>query len=109
MVRYQFFGVVLLALCIGLVAILMLSSSGNTTSVGFAEGKRRLVDTLGLTDLALCSEARYTRNPSQADLFSAFQDFPGSIEHFPTGSLILPGPVGFSGTLQIVPATGEDF
>lgn len=51
---------------------------------------RRLVGALGLTDLALFSEARYTRHPSQADLFSAFQDYPGALEHFPSGSLLAP-------------------
>lgn len=45
---------------------------------------------LGLTDLALFTEARYTRHPSQADLHSAFQDHPLAFEHFPTGSLLVP-------------------
>ncbi len=45
---------------------------------------------LGLTDLALWTEARYTRHPSQADFFSPFQDFPASLEHFPAGSLTSP-------------------
>jgi hypothetical protein len=45
---------------------------------------------LGLTDLALFTEARYTRHPSQADLHSAFQDHPLALEHFPTGSLLPP-------------------
>ncbi len=44
----------------------------------------------GLTDLALFTEARYTRHPSQADLHSAFQDHPLAFEHFPSGSLIAP-------------------
>jgi hypothetical protein len=44
----------------------------------------------GLTDLALFTEARYTRHPSQADLHSAFQDHPLAFEHFPSGSLIPP-------------------
>ena len=60
---------------------------------GFTSGDRglkqraELVAVLGLTDLALFTEARYTRHPSQADLFSAFQDHPMSFDHFPTGSL----------------------
>jgi hypothetical protein len=53
---------------------------------------RRLTSRLGVTDLALWSEARYTRHPSQTDLFSAFQDFPGSPEHFPAGSIVPPPP-----------------
>lgn len=50
----------------------------------------RLVERLGLTDLCLFTEARYTRHPSQADLHSAFQDHPGGLEHFPSGSLLPP-------------------
>jgi hypothetical protein len=49
-----------------------------------------LAGRLGLTDLALFTEARYTRHPSQADLHSAFQDHPLALEHFPSGSLITP-------------------
>jgi hypothetical protein len=50
----------------------------------------RVVARLELTDLALFTEARYTRHPSQADLQSAFQDHPTALEHFPTGSLAGP-------------------
>jgi hypothetical protein len=50
----------------------------------------RVVATLELTDLALFTEARYTRHPSQADLQSAFQDHPVALEHFPTGSIAGP-------------------
>lgn len=52
--------------------------------------ERRLVHALGLTDLCLFTEARYTRNPTQADLHSAFQDHPVALEHFPSGSLVSP-------------------
>jgi hypothetical protein len=52
--------------------------------------RRALVARLELTDLALFTEARYTRNPSQADLHAAFQDHPFAFEHFPTGSLVPP-------------------
>lgn len=56
-------------------------------------GLERLVTRLGLTDLALWTEARYTRHPSQTDRFSAFQDFPAAPEHFPAGSIVPPPPV----------------
>jgi len=46
--------------------------------------------TLQLTDLALWTEARYTRHPSQADQFTPFQDFPSALEHFPAGSIVAP-------------------
>jgi hypothetical protein len=54
------------------------------------ERKAEMVERLGLTDLVLFTEARYTRHPSQADLHSAFQDHPFAMDHFPTGSLLLP-------------------
>jgi hypothetical protein len=52
------------------------------------ERRAHLVAVLDLTDLALFTEARYTRHPSQADLHSAFQDHPMALEHFPSGSLV---------------------
>ncbi len=51
-----------------------------------------LVRDLGLTDLALFTEARYTRHLTQADLHTAFQDHPLAFEHFPSGSLHAPPP-----------------
>lgn len=83
----------LLATELGLLLALALSAGNHDArrEVERAE-TRTLVAALGLTDLALWTEARYTRHPSQADLFSAFQDFPGAIEHFPAGSVIGPPP-----------------
>ena len=49
---------------------------------------RQRVVQLELTDLALFTEARYTRHPSQSDLHAAFQDHPMALEHFPSGSLL---------------------
>jgi hypothetical protein len=54
------------------------------------EEAERLVRLLGLTDLALVTEARYLRHVSLADLHSAFQDHPLALEHFPAGALIGP-------------------
>ena len=51
---------------------------------------RVLAAGLQLTDLSLFTEARYIRHLSMADRFSAFQDHPLSLEHFPSGSLIGP-------------------
>jgi hypothetical protein len=53
-------------------------------------GQAEFAARLGLTDLCLFTEARYTRHLSQADLHSAFQDHPGALEHFPSGSLLAP-------------------
>ncbi len=49
-----------------------------------------LVQRLGLTDICLFTEARYTRHPSQADIFSPAQDGPQAWEHFPSGSMVDP-------------------
>lgn len=46
-----------------------------------------LVARLGLTDACLFTDARYTRHLSQSDAFSAFQDHPRALEHFPSGSV----------------------
>lgn len=59
-------------------------------AVAVLEQRSNLVRELDLTDLALFTEARYTRNPTQADLHSALQDHPMAMEHFPSGSLYLP-------------------
>lgn len=49
-----------------------------------------LVKELGLSDIALFTEARYTRHPTLADRHAPFQDHPTSFDHFPSGSLYLP-------------------
>ncbi len=57
--------------------------------------KAQLVSALQLTDLCIFTEARYTRHLSQADLNTAFQDHPLSLEHFPSGSFTQPMLTGF--------------
>ena len=74
----------------------------RATAASDANGMVALVAQLRLTDLALFTEARYTRHPSQADLHSAFQDHPLALEHFPTGSLISPP----AGLLQATSGVG---
>jgi hypothetical protein len=51
-----------------------------------------LVRGLGLSDLVLATEARYTRHPALADRHSAFQDHPGALDHFPSAAVIPPPP-----------------
>ena len=62
---------------------------GRASEGAFKE-MRKMVRALGLTDLCIFTEARYTRHPAMADMNSAFQDHPLSLEHFPSGSLISP-------------------
>ena len=44
------------------------------------------VSGLGLTDLCVATEARYTRHPAVSDAMAPFMDHPGAVEHFPSGS-----------------------
>lgn len=44
-----------------------------------------LVSALGLTDLCLATEARYTRHPAVTDDLAPFMDYPAALEHFPSG------------------------
>ena len=72
-----------------LVALLMWSMSvAKTRNAKEIPRKKELVQRLELTDLAIWTEARYTRHPSQADFFAPFQDGPSSLEHFPAGSVV---------------------
>lgn len=38
----------------------------------------------GLTDLALSTEARYTRHPAVSDAVVVTMDHPGALDHFPS-------------------------
>ena len=55
-----------------------------------ADMRRVAVASLGLSDLSLATEARYTRHPALSDLVVPFMDHPGAIEHFPSGSFWAP-------------------
>jgi hypothetical protein len=80
-----------------LAALLLLAGSAAVHSgaerirtAPLLEARTDLVARLGLTDLCLFTEARYTRHLSQADRFAPFQDHPQALEHFPSGSLVAP-------------------
>jgi len=68
------------------------ASFKKETARGLIKEKGEMVRALQLTDLCLFTEASYTRHLSQADLHTAFQDSPMSLEHFPSGSLVGPPP-----------------
>lgn len=64
-----------------LVPIIRQKSSEHSADVRIMqEGVVRL----GLTDLALSTEARYTRHPAVSDLLAVTMDHPGAIDHFPS-------------------------
>jgi hypothetical protein len=78
----------LLLLAIGILDVGLLLQSGQQraawpvrmASAGIA------TEALGLTDLCIATEARYTRHPAVSDPLAPFMDHPGGLEHFPTGS-----------------------
>jgi hypothetical protein len=49
-----------------------------------------LTEKLGISDLCLSTEARYTRHPAVSDSITPLMDHPGAIEHFPSGSFFKP-------------------
>lgn len=75
-------------------ALAFLLSVHSIVAVKNASGglglKEALVKKLGLTDLCLFTEARYTRHLSQTDFNTPFEDHPMSFEHFPSGSIVGP-------------------
>lgn len=82
---------ILLALGIAaLAATFADAAAGRRAAASALAGRAAQVERLGLTDLALFTEARYTRHPSQADRHAAFQDHPFALEHFPSGALVAP-------------------
>lgn len=45
---------------------------------------RAVVSLLALSDLALSTEARYTRHPAVSDAVVVGMDHPGAVDHFPS-------------------------
>jgi hypothetical protein len=83
----------LLFLVLNLVLVVLMfghaSIRRNQLQVNLAE-EEGMVKRLELTDLCLFTEANYTRHLSQADLHTPFQDSPMTLEHFPSGALVVP-------------------
>ncbi|MEA3277610.1 MAG: hypothetical protein U9Q81_20465 [Pseudomonadota bacterium] len=90
------------------IALLVLSfvdeALRGRAAVPGIERRAELVAALDLTDLALFTEARYTRHLTQADGHTGFQDHPLGLEHFPSGSLYAP-PGILSETDELRPQT----
>ncbi len=83
----------LISIAVSLVLIFLMfahASFQQNAEIQSIKEKMDLVGKLELTDLCLFTEASYTRHLSQADLHTAFQDSPMSLEHFPSGSLVGP-------------------
>jgi len=55
-----------------------------------ASQTRAVVALLGFADLALSSDARWLRHPSQTEAGAAFADLPGAVDIDPAGSALGP-------------------
>ena len=85
----------LLGLAAGIAALCLMFAHARSSPGAAAPSitrSKELVGRLGLTDLCIFTDARYTRHPSMADYNTPFQDYPLSFEHFPSGSLLGPPP-----------------
>jgi len=51
---------------------------------------QRIVADLALSDLALTTEARYTRHPAITDKAVVGMDYPGALDHFPSTLFFAP-------------------
>ena len=88
--RSNFF-LLFLAVNIFLLGLMFAHASFRTrTDMLSLREKEEMVKRLELTDLCLFTEASYTRHLTQADHHTPFQDYPVSLDHFPSGSIIRP-------------------
>jgi len=79
------------------VALLVFAGAAMAAMVRWREAGRReaartiaAVSAMGVTDICVATEARYTRHPAVSDPLAPFMDHPGAFEHFPTGSFWAP-------------------
>jgi hypothetical protein len=76
-----------IVICVAGMTAMFAHAAFNRSPNQYA-GSISLIQELGLTDLAIFTETRYTRHPSQADLHSAFQNHPLAFDVYPSGSII---------------------
>ena len=89
--RKSNFFLIFLAANIFLLGLMFAHASFRTRmDMPSLKAKGEMVKRLDLTDLCLFTEASYTRHLTQADHHTPFQDFPVSLEHFPSGSIMRP-------------------
>lgn len=79
--------VLMLVLSVYMVLYSLLGVSVRQKNSEHAADMRVLQDAVGrfgLSDLALSTEARYTRHPAVSDPVVVIMDHPGAIDHFPS-------------------------
>jgi hypothetical protein len=78
------------AVSLTIFLLLPLHARHAQQQVGAVRPQEEQLRNVHVTDLSLSTEARYTRHPAMADRHAPFQEHPLALEHFPSGSLILP-------------------
>jgi hypothetical protein len=82
---------IFLAVNVMLLGVMFFHASVRTgKDMSSLQERKEMVKKFELTDLCLFTEASYTRHLTQADLHTPFQDYPVSLEHFPSGSIVMP-------------------
>ena len=88
--RKSNFFLIFLAIQVLLLGLIFIHASFRTgKDIPSLQEKGEMVKRFELTDLCLFTEASYTRHLTQADLHTPFQDSPVSLEHFPSGSIVM--------------------
>lgn len=78
-------GIFVLVLFFGNVSLFLMFKSRGNSILDQRNKIAVVVAGMGLTDLCIATEARYTRHPAVSDHVVPFMDYPGAYEHFPTG------------------------
>jgi hypothetical protein len=89
---YLLLGLCALALLDG--GLFLYGRQGRAQQLAQAPLMRLATAELGLTDLCVATEARYTRHPAVSDGMVPFMDHPAGLEHFPSGSFFAPPMAG---------------
>ncbi|MHC1697070.1 MAG: hypothetical protein AB9919_03190 [Geobacteraceae bacterium] len=88
--KSSYYFTILLFLLVAFAALFPHTWQRQRAEARSLETMASMVRDFGLTDLCLFTEASYTRHITQTDLRTPFQELPLSLEHFPSGSLMLP-------------------
>ena len=80
-------------LLVTLFVVVTILNLYHTTNNKTTEKKNLFVQTIGLPDLAISTEARYIRHRSLSDINSIFSDGPEHIEYAPTTFITYAGKI----------------
>ncbi len=86
--KYHLFSVFIISGLVLLGSMFIHASLEQKANRPFLSEKSEMVKRFELTDLCLFTDARYTRHPTMADVHTPFQDYPTSLEHFPSASIL---------------------